>query len=167
VILFHTVTGLLAVVAGLAVILLRKGTTVHKIVGRVYVVSMVVLCLASFGIRDTTPFFRGFGLFHVMALVSLATVAAGIVPALFRDRFKDWYGMHFASMLWSYVGLIMALNSHFFRDVYLFFAVHAGAGKAAGLALSIALLWGLPPALGTVLINRREHVYRRMFGGAA
>jgi hypothetical protein len=68
-------------------------------------------------------------------------------------------------MLWSYVGLVMALNSHFFREVFLFFAKQAGLGGVAGLVLSVLILWGLPPALGALLINRRAPLYRRRFAG--
>ncbi|HKY05976.1 MAG TPA: DUF2306 domain-containing protein [Blastocatellia bacterium] len=166
-IFFHAITGVISVVTGLVIVLSSKGTAVHKVTGRVYVASMYVLCFASFGIRDTTPFFKGFGMFHVMAIVSIATVTAGLVPALYRSRFKDWFSAHYASMLWSYVGLIMALNSHFFREVFLFLSVRMELGKLIGLILSMALLWGVPPLLGTVLINRKAPLYYQKMKGRA
>ncbi len=166
-IVFHAVTGVVSIVTGLVIVLSNKGTAFHKVAGRVYVASMYVLCFASFGIRDTTPFFKGFGMFHVMALVSIATVTAGLVPALYRGRFKDWYAAHYASMLWSYVGLIMALNSHFFKEVFLFLSLNMELGKLIGLILSIALLWGVPPLLGTILINRRAPIYYQKMKGNA
>lgn len=164
-IVFHTVNGLVALVSGLTVVVLDKGTPFHRSVGYVYVASMYVLCLASFAIQDTTPFFHGFGMFHVMALVSIGTVTAGLIPALYRGRFKDWYSRHYSFMLWSYVGLIMAFNSHFFREVFLFLGKQMELGKTAGLILSITILWGLPPLLGALLINRRAPHYKRRFGG--
>jgi uncharacterized membrane protein len=167
VILFHTVNGLIALASGLVVILLRKGTRLHRRAGYVYVASMCVLCLASFGIRDTTPFFRGLGAFHVMAVASLTTVLLGLRPAVFRRKYKNWYEHHFSFMLWSYVGLVMAFNSHFFRGVFLFFGKQLGLGAGAGVALSVLALWGLPPALGVLLINRRAPLYRRRFGAGA
>ena len=163
-IIFHTINGSIALVSGLAVVLLNKGTQIHRIIGYIYVASMYVLCFASFAIQDTTPFFRGFGLFHVMALASILTVTAGLVPALYRGKFRNWYDWHYSFMLWSYVGLIMAFNSHFFREVFLFFGKEVGLGKVAGLILSILVLWGLPPAFGTILINRRVPLYRQRFG---
>ena len=162
-IVFHTVVGCVSILSGLIVLLLNKGTYLHRMIGYVYVISIYVLCFASFAIQDTTPFFRGFGLFHAMALVSIVTVTAGFIPAFYRRRFKNWYEWHFSSMLWSYVGLIMALNSHFFRDVFLFFGEEVGLGKIAGLILSIIILWALPPALGTILINRRAPIYKQRF----
>ena len=166
-IIFHTITGLLSLIAGLAIILLNKGTPLHKAVGRVYVISMYVLCLASFTIRDTTPFFKGLGMFHIMALVSLGTVTAGLVPVLYRRNFKDWYGWHYSFMLWSYVGLVMALNSHFAREVFLFLGKEVGLGKWTGLTLSILILWGVPPLAGTILINRRAPVYKQKYSNTS
>jgi hypothetical protein len=58
----------------------------------------------------------------------------------------------------------MAFNSHFFREVFLFFGNQAGFGKVIGLILSIVVLWGLPPAVGKILINRRMPIYRQKFG---
>jgi len=163
VILFHTINGLVAILSGLAIIFLSKGSHLHKVIGRVYVASMYVLCVASFAIQDTTPFFRGFGMFHVMALVSIWTVTRGLIPALYRRGDNNWYARHFSFMLWSYVGLIMALNSHFFRDVFLFFGKRVGMGQWVGLTLSIVTLWVLPPLAGALLINRRAPVYKRRF----
>jgi uncharacterized membrane protein len=163
-IIFHTINGFIALVSGLGIVLLGKGTRIHRVIGYIYVVSMYVLCFASFAVKDTTPFFKGFGMFHVMALASIATVTAGLIPALYRKRFDNWYQRHYSFMLWSYVGLIMAFNSHFFREVFLFFGNEAGLGKVLGLILSILILWGLPPALGRILINRRAPLYRHRFG---
>jgi uncharacterized membrane protein len=161
---FHTINGFIALVSGLAVVLMSKGNGIHRILGYVYVASMYVLCFVSFAIQDTTPFFRGLGMFHVMALASIGTVTAGLIPALYRKPFSNWYEWHYSFMLWSYVGLVMALNSHFFREVFLFFGNQVGFGKVIGLILSIVVLWGLPPTIGRILIKRRIPIYRQRFG---
>ena len=163
-IIFHTINGSIALITGLAIILLNKGSRLHRIIGYIYVASMYVLCFASFTIQDTTPFFRGFGMFHVMALVSVGTVSAGLIPALYRRRFDNWYQRHYSFMLWSYVGLIMAFNSHFFRQVFVFFGNEVGLGKALGLIISILILWVLPPVFGRILINRKGAFYKQSFG---
>jgi hypothetical protein len=103
-------------------------------------------------------------MFHVMALASIGTVTAGLIPALYRRRFDNWYQRHYSFMLWSYVGLIMAFNSHFFRPVFLFWGIEAGLGKTLGLIISILILWVLPPVLGRILINRRAPLYKQRFG---
>jgi hypothetical protein len=52
----------------------------------------------------------GFSTFHVLAVFSLATVAAGVIKAVGRRRWLKWMWRHYQYMAWSYVGLFaMAL----------------------------------------------------------
>lgn len=150
---FHTALGVLALATGAAVLLRRKGDRPHRWVGRVYAAAMVTLCVASFGLRDSTPFVAGYGPFHVAALVSLVTVTAGVVVAMRRR--ENWLGAHYMWMAWSYIGLIMATGGHVMQPAFL---VLRDAGLHAGLslALSIALVWGLPPLVGRRWIARRQ-----------
>src|SRR6266853_2141882 len=99
----HTTNGIICLVTGMLIIFLTKGTPLHRRVGFIYVVSLYMLCLVSFSIKDTTPFFRGFGMFHVMSLTSMATVSAGFLPVLRRKTQKNWYSKHFDYMLWSLI----------------------------------------------------------------
>lgn len=153
-ILAHTVFGVLALAAGAVVLLRQKGDRVHRRIGWVYAVSLAVLCIESFWIQDATPFFRGFGMFHVMALVSLGTLLAGIVPAIRRR--PGWLGWHYAFMAWSYIGLVMATGSHVFRPVFLFFLRDVGLPAAVCGVATALVLWGLPPLVGALWIKRRE-----------
>lgn len=147
-ILFHTLLGTIALLTGLAVLLLPKGTRLHRRIGLVYGLSMAVLCIGSFWIQNL---FDGLGMFHVMALVSLVTVGAGIFAVLRRPRAQGWYLSHMYFMLWSYVGLVMALGSHFFRPLAL--TIHGWSGSAWMAYVGTGLLvWGLPALLGNLMI---------------
>ncbi len=57
-------------------------------------------------------------------------------------------------MLYSYVRLVMALGSHFFKVL-------------SGLPLNwrAALLWGLPFIVGTILIHWKRLFFKARFGG--
>ena len=142
---FHTALGTLALATGAAVLARPKGNRWHRVAGRVYVGSMVTLCLASFALRASTPFFQGFGPFHVAACVSLGTVAAGAWVAWRRGA--NWLEAHYMWMAWSYIGLVMATGGHVHAPLA---EGLAGAGLARGLAAGVAIgvLWGLPPVLG-------------------
>jgi uncharacterized membrane protein len=155
----HTLNGVAALLFGLGIILLPKGTRLHRGIGYGYVVSMYLLCILSFGIRDTTPFIRGLGAFHVMALVSTASVTAGLLPVIRRPRPANWYDRHFGSMLWSYVGLVMAFGSHFFRPLFLTLRDLSGS-QVVALATTIAVVWVLPLIAGRVLIPRTGRANR-------
>jgi len=159
-VLSHTAFGVVALAAGALVLVRQKGDRWHRRVGWAYVVSLAVLCIESFWIQDSTPFFRGFGVFHVMALVSFGTLVAGIVPAVRRG--PGWLGWHYSFMVWSYIGLVMATGSHVFRPVFLFFLRDVGLpGALCGIATA-ALLWGLPPLVGALLLKRREPGWKEL-----
>ena len=156
---FHTALGVTALATGAVVLARPKGGRPHRVVGRVYVGSMLVLCLASFGLRDSTPFFRGLGMFHVAAVVSLVTVSAGAWTA-WRRR-PGWLPGHYMWMAWSYIGLVMATGGHVGRPLSL--AFH-GLGVPAGLATALALaaVWGLPPLVGRRMIARRRPAWEAL-----
>jgi uncharacterized membrane protein len=100
--LFHTLTALVALSSGAAVLLRRKGTRWHRRVGWVYVASMVTLNGSALLIYRL---FGGFGPFHFAAIVSLVTVAAGTVVAVRRRPAGGWVERHYYWMTFSYVGL--------------------------------------------------------------
>ena len=136
------------------VVLLRpKGGRWHRITGRVYVLAMVALCVLSFGLRDSTPFFNGLGPFHIAALISLATVSAGAL-AVWRRR-KDWLIAHYMWMAWSYIGLVMATGGHVVSPLArTLLDLGLARGTAIGIALGVA--WALPPLVGRWWIARRQ-----------
>jgi uncharacterized membrane protein len=102
--LFHTLVALLAMLFGAIVLLRPKGTRRHKQLGYAYVICMVLLNGSAFGIYN----FGGKpSLFHLFALISFATLLAGIIPAI-RKSSKKWYQKHFYFMSWSVVGLYCA-----------------------------------------------------------
>lgn len=103
--LFHTLTAVVALASGAAVLLRGKGTRWHRRAGWVYVASMLLLNASAMMIYRL---FGGFGPFHVAALLSLATVLAGIVVAVRRRPRGKWIETHYYWMTFSYVGLVAA-----------------------------------------------------------
>lgn len=101
----HIIAAVAALLLGLLVFLLRKGTRLHVQVGIGYVISMLVMNVTALGIYRLTG---NLNPFHVGALFSLATVLAGWVPAIRRKPHGHWMQMHFEFMSWSYVGLVAA-----------------------------------------------------------
>ena len=101
-------------------------------------------------------FTEGFDVFHVMAIVSLVSVIGGALPVLAWYRFSGWFEMHYFFMLYSYVGLVMALGSHFFE--YL---------PEVSQWIRAFLFWGLPYIVGTILIYRKRAAFKAQFDGPA
>lgn len=102
--LVHALFGLASVALGFVVVLLPKGRAAHRRAGLLYTLSLVMLNITALFIYDL---FGGFGPFHGLALLSLATVAAGIVP-LWRRHPADWLDRHAHFMCWSYAGVLAA-----------------------------------------------------------
>ena len=66
-IIIHLVAALLALFLGAIVLSRRKGTTSHRLLGWVWVVLMVIICLSSFFIQTIYPF----GWFNFIHLLSV------------------------------------------------------------------------------------------------
>lgn len=106
--LVHSLFGIAALLLGLLVLLCRKGTRVHRRIGQGYVLAMVLLNATALMIYDL---YGRFGPFHIAALVSLATVVGGFIPAYFRRPGAAWMRHHATAMCWSYIGLLAAFVS--------------------------------------------------------
>lgn len=101
----HTIFGLVALAAGTAVILIRKGTRWHRTLGHVYLTAMVGLNVSGLFIYNL---YGRFGPFHWMALGSLLTLTAGMVPVFTRRPKGSWLEWHAVFINGSYVGLAAA-----------------------------------------------------------
>ena len=74
----HVVAAFSALLVGAAVLVLPKGTRTHRVSGTVYVLALVVVNTAALSLhRENT-----FGVFHVLAVASLVTIAVERVGAL-------------------------------------------------------------------------------------
>jgi uncharacterized membrane protein len=101
--LAHFVCALAAIFFGAWILFSKKGTKLHKMVGRAYVVAMWLLNITALMDYELYGFF---GPFHWMALISLTTVVFAHLAVL-RKR-PNWKQSHAYLMAWSYVGLIAA-----------------------------------------------------------
>ena len=66
----HTVTALSALILGTSLMLTRKGTAIHRILGRIWIGLMVATALSSLFIQQLDLFF-GFSPIHLLSVVTL------------------------------------------------------------------------------------------------
>lgn len=106
--LIHTILACLALCSGTLVLFLDKGTAIHRKLGYLYVMLMLLMNFSAFGIYRLSgrP-----GIFHFLALVSLFTLAGGLYCVWYRNKLKNWRLRHARFMAWSLVGLYAALVS--------------------------------------------------------
>jgi len=104
----HIAAAVLAMVLGAMVLLRRKGDIAHKRFGYAYALCMLLVNATAFGMYKL---FGSFGPFHIAAIVSLLTLAAGLRAALRNKRRPNWLVTHLTYMYWSVIGLYAAFFS--------------------------------------------------------
>jgi uncharacterized membrane protein len=160
----HTTAGLLALLTGVLVAVLPKGTALHRNIGWSYGGSMYMLCLSSLFVpADIIPFFDiggiTYGIFHVFAVWGTLQLSVGLLMMVWHKRFTEPVKWHLYHMQWSFVGLIMATNSHFFRYAVPLTADLLSVSPSWAFGVMGLLLWGVPVVVGTVVIERAKSRY--------
>lgn len=100
----HVLAAVSALVAGVAVLSLPKGTHTHRAVGTAYLVALVLVNAAALSLHRESSF----GVFHALAVASVVTIAVGLTPMLLGKRSPRVIATHAFCMTWSYVGLAAA-----------------------------------------------------------
>jgi uncharacterized membrane protein len=99
----HIVFALIALLLGGIVLSRRKGTLVHKWMGRVWVAAMVIVAVGSFWIRNPKNGSMGFSWIHLLSIWILISLTLAIYFARKRN-----FKAHKGFMIGSYVGLAVA-----------------------------------------------------------
>ena len=163
----HTVAAVVAIIAGAAVLLTRKGTRRHRQLGWAYVVSMLLLNVTALFIYRL---FGRFGPFHVGAVFSLVTVVAGTAAALGARRARGRrnaveraraLARHYAFMTWSYVGLIAAAVSEAATRIP---ALRPRPEQQLAFGVTVAVATVLVIAVGAQLIRGRRSALLLPYG---
>jgi len=97
----HFVASLIALAAGAVVLVRPKGTPVHRLRGRAYVVALVITSVTALFIYRSGVFFFA----HWFGVASLIVVALGFAFAHFRWS-RGWMNLHLTCMIASYYMLV-------------------------------------------------------------
>ena len=138
----HTIFGMVALLAGTAVILTKKGTRGHRTLGHVYLTNMIALNVSALFIYEL---YGRFGPFHWMALTSLLTLIAGMVPVFTRRPKVGWLQLHAAFINGSYVGLVAAFAAEITSRIP---GTEAHFGPVVGITTVVVI------GIGAILIHR-------------
>ncbi len=135
----HLVSAIAAMAFGAVVLFLKKGTPLHIRLGYFYAVSMLTLNVTALMIYKL---FGHFGPFHYAAVISLASLLGGLVPAYLKKPKNSWLELHYEFMNWSIIGLYAAFWSETFSRFFRFagFWVLVATGTAMTVAIGIYLL---------------------------
>ena len=156
----HMAASVVALALGTVVVMERKGTAAHRAIGAGYVAAMVAVNLTALGLYRLTGHF---GPFHLLALMSLATVAHGMLAALRRRR--GWLGTHYYAMAWSYLGLLAAACAEAVVRIPMLAASIRNPQRAIALGMAIAILFTIA---GTIILPRLQaRIFASAEGAAA
>lgn len=99
--LVHAAAASLSLVAGTAVLFMAKGTARHLLLGRCFVLAMLVTALTSFAITSVNH--GHFSPIHILSVVTLVSV-----PLAVRARRLGNISRHAQIMVLNYIGLLVA-----------------------------------------------------------
>jgi len=128
--LIHLITCMISLISGTLILVLAKGTRIHKSIGYIYFIFMLMVNGTAFGLYHL---FGRFGPFHIAALISLATLLAGMFPVLLRT--KSWLNLHLAFMYYSVMGLYAAFVSEVIVRI-----PGIAFGPAVGFATAVVMI---------------------------
>jgi uncharacterized membrane protein len=98
----HFIASLAAVAVGALVLMRPKGTPIHKLRGRIYVVAILATSITALGIYRRGDFFFA----HWFGVAALIAISGGIAAAYFKIPRTGWMHLHLTCMLVSFYILI-------------------------------------------------------------
>ena len=98
-VIFHLVTATPAMVLGGFVLWRKKGTMLHRFLGRLWVALMLLTAVGSFGIKSSGQF----SWIHILSVVTIVSIVTGLVAIRRRKREQ-----HRRCMQGAYTGLMIA-----------------------------------------------------------
>lgn len=133
----HVAAVLPAAVLGAYILLNRKGTPVHRLLGKIWMVLMVITSLSSFFIHELDLFY-GFSPIHLLSIV----VLVGAWRAISAARAHN-IRAHKASVIGMYFGGIVGAGLFTLIPGRIMNAVVFSGGPSWGFLLAIAAIAGL------------------------
>jgi len=109
---FHVATASVALILGALVLLLPKGTGLHRKIGYGYAASMTLASVSGLFLHR---FNGGFSLFHALSIFTLLNLALGIFTIRRAARTGDrrLIRRHYGFMAGSYIAPVSALAGQF------------------------------------------------------
>ena len=97
----HLFTAIAALFTGALVLVLPKGTRLHKRIGYVFALALVLLNVSAAFMYNLTG---SFNFLHVFIIISMASLIYGMVPAI-RRKSSTWLRHHISGMTGAALGV--------------------------------------------------------------
>ena len=108
----HVITSIIGLLSGAYILVTKKGTAIHKIIGYVFTISLLIVNISALFIYD---FNNGkASVFHYLIIVSLFFLLFGILPMLKKRRTQRRINNHIIGMNGAAIGLWAAGATEYF-----------------------------------------------------
>lgn len=107
----HTLLAVVGFVVGCVQLLLPKGTSLHRVLGWIWVVALAIVSVSSFWIQELMPVgpFWGFSPIHLLSVFVLYNLWAGVRAARSADVAR-----HKRHMVMTFIGGILIAGAFTF-----------------------------------------------------
>lgn len=104
----HFISSMIALLLGTIILFDSKGTKRHRLIGRLYGITMLIVLITAF---STYNLFGKWGIFHWTAVISSVTMICGLVPIFTKKPSNNYLPLHYSFMYWSIMGIYGAFVS--------------------------------------------------------
>ena len=107
----HIALALVAVPVGVFIFLTKKGTAQHKLVGRVWVVILLIVSLSAILIQEINP--EGYSLIRLLIPWTIASLVYSIwsIKRFKKTHKRKYRQAHMYSMIGVYVGALLVAGA--------------------------------------------------------
>lgn len=114
--LIHTISAVIGLLTGAYLLIAKKGSKVHFLIGRLFAISLLVVNFSALFIYD---FNNGkIGPFHYLIPVSLGFLLYGWIPMLRKKKTKNFIQKHIIGMIGASLGLWAAgATEYYMREI--------------------------------------------------
>jgi len=119
----HFVFAVSALLIGAVQLIGKKGTVQHKLLGRIWVVMMLIICFTSFWIKEVMPNgrFGGYSPIHLLSIFVIIQIFLGVYFAKVGNILK-----HKKCMTYTYIGGLIIAGGFTFYPGRLLYKVFIG-----------------------------------------
>ena len=153
----HTIAAIIALVTGSLILVRTKGTILHKRTGRVYGISMIIVCASAFMIYRVH---NSIGILHFFAFVSTLTLFLGLLP-LYYKGYRNPIVAHLSWMYWSVIGLYCAFAAEIFTRLPVILDIQNSFGIFYVL---VGISTGIVGMIGSYFFKKNKKSWEKRFG---
>lgn len=146
IIILHALSALAAAILGTIVLLMRKGTRLHKVLGQLWVGIMVVVALSSFAISEVRMF-GPYSIIHALSVLTIVSLVGG-----FRAIRRGNVVAHCSTMVSLYfLALLLTGAFTLLPGRRMHAVIFADGGQTAAMVATVIIV-----LVGAALLARRR-----------